>query len=346
MSSSIREVAQKAGVSLGTVSNAINRPEVLAPGTLRKVLRVIDEVGFIPNASARKLRAGRTRVLGLMVPDISNPFFTDLAKGVSEAALQGKFIVILCNSDESSDKERQYLDVLTAQNVEGILITPARESIRALAGLTDRGIRLALVDRTAHGLQACSVAVNDSYGGELAINHLLELHHRKILLLTGNENIPQVAERINGLRFALKKFITEDQIEISEIRIDSMTTLSAYEAMKEKLAFGLDFTGVICGNDLIALGAIRALRERNISIPDDVSVVGYDDIDFAKSASVPITSISQPAYELGYAAAELIISECENPERHVHQRIEFQPRLIVRKSTGPVGFPISQLKMC
>jgi LacI family transcriptional regulator len=332
---SIRDVAKAAGVSLGTVSNAINRPEVLAPLTLRKVQKVIEDMGFVPNASARNLRAGRNRVIGLVVPDISNPFFTALAMGVNDAAFAAKYVVILCNTDESTDKESQYLEVLSAQNVEGILITPARETIRALAKVTEKGIRLALVDRPALGLQACSVAVNDSYGGSLALTHLHELGHRKILLLTGSEDIPQVADRNTGIRESMKEISANQLPQIMELRLDSMSASNAYDAMMKKIESGVDFTGIICGNDLIALGAIRALREKNIAVPEDVSVIGYDDIDFAGSASVPLTSISQPAFELGYAAAELIISECENPERHVHQRIEFQPRLVVRSSTAP-----------
>lgn len=332
---SIRDVAKAAGVSLGTVSNAINRPDVLAPRTLRKVQKVIEEMGFVPNASARNLRAGRNRVIGLVVPDISNPFFTDLARGVNDAAFAAKYVVILCNTDESTEKEAQYLDVLSAQNVEGILITPARDSNRALASVTEKGIRLALVDRPALGLQACSVAVNDSYGGSLALTHLQELGHRKILLLTGKADIPQVADRSAGITEAIAKLSVAEQPTITELRLDSMSAQSAYDAIKKRIDKDLDFTGIICGNDMIALGAIRALRQSGISVPEEVSVIGYDDIDFADSAAVPLTSISQPAYELGYAAAELIISECENPERHVHQRIEFQPRLIVRSSTAP-----------
>jgi LacI family transcriptional regulator len=342
---SIRDVAKAAGVSLGTVSNAINRPEILAPRTLRKVQKVIEDMGFVPNASARNLRAGRNRVIGLVVPDISNPFFTDLARGVNNAAFAAKYVVILCNTDESSEKESQYLDVLSAQNVEGILITPARETTRALASVTEKGIRLALVDRPALGLQACSVAVNDSYGGSLALTHLYDLGHRSIVLLTGSEDIPQVADRNAGIRETLNEIPASDRPNIIELRLDSMSASNAYSAIMKKLESGIDFTGVICGNDLIALGAIRAFREKNISVPEDVSVIGYDDIDFAGSANVPLTSISQPAYELGYAAAELIISECENPERHVHQRVEFQPRLIVRSSTAPTKSHRATLKI-
>ena len=124
-----------------------------------------------------------------------------------------------------------------------------------------------------------------------------------------------------------------------------MSAHNAFEAKKKQIPLGINFTGIICGNDLIALGAIRAFREKNIAVPEEVSVIGYDDIDFADSANVPLTSISQPAYELGYAAAELIISECENPERHVHQRIEFQPRLIVRSSTAPTKSHRATLKI-
>jgi len=280
-----------------------------------------------------------------VVPDISNPFFTDLAKGVNDAAFGAKYVVILCNTDESSEKESQYLDVLAAQNVEGILITPARDTNRALAAVAEKGIRLALVDRPAHGLQACSVAVNDSYGGSLALTHLYELGHRNILLLTGKEDIPQVADRNSGIREALAKIPASERPQITEIRLDSMSAHNAFEAIKKQIPIGIDFTGIICGNDLIALGAIRAFREKNIAVPEEVSVIGYDDIDFADSANVPLTSISQPAYELGYAAAELIISECENPERHVHQRIEFQPRLIVRSSTAPTKSHRATLKI-
>jgi LacI family transcriptional regulator len=311
---------------------------VLKPNTLHKVQKVIEELGFVPNAADRNLRAGHNRVLGLVVPDISNPFFTDLAKGVNDAAFAAKYVVILCNTDESTQKEVQYLEVLSAQNVEGILITPARDTNRALANITEKGIRLALVDRPALGLQACSVAVNDSYGGSLALSHLYDLGHRNILLLTGNEEIPQVAERNAGINEFLHTIPISERPEITELRVDSMSASNAYEIIKKKIATGIDFTGIICGNDLIALGAIRALREKSISIPEEVSVIGYDDIDFAENAIVPLTSISQPAYELGYAAAELIISECENPERHVHQRIEFQPKLIIRSSTAAASF--------
>ncbi len=337
MSTGIRRVAEKAGVSLGTVSNAINRPEVLAPETLRRVRKAIEELKFIPNASAQTLRAGKTRILGLVVPDISNPFFTDLAKGVNDAALLAGYVVILCNTDEDSEKEDHYIDILAGQNVRGILITPAHETNKRLNEISKRGIGLTLVDRPSIGIDTCSVEVNDAHGGLLALEHLYERGHRKIVFLTGEPDIPQVAERERGMREAIARMPKQNRPTIITQRIPMMTADSANTIMSEYLVEkGLNFTAVICGNDLVAFGAIRALRAHGYSIPEDVSVIGYDDIDFAANATVPLTSIAQPKYQLGYAAAELVISECENPEKHAHQKIQFQPHLIIRNSTRSI----------
>lgn len=337
MSTGIRRVAKKAGVSLGTVSNAINRPEILAPETLKRVRKAIDELKFIPNASAQTLRAGKTRILGLVVPDISNPFFTDLAKGVNDAALLAGYVVILCNTDEDSEKEDHYIDILAGQNVRGILITPAHETNKRLNEISKRGIGLTLVDRPSIGVDTCSVEVNDAHGGFLALEHLYERGHRKIMCLTGESDIPQVAERERGMREAISRISKADRPTIVTQRIPMMTADSASTVMSEHIAEkSLNFTAVICGNDLVAFGAIRAIRAAGYSIPEDVSVIGYDDIDFAANATVPLTSIAQPKYQLGYAAAELVISECENPEKHAHQKIQFQPHLIVRNSTRSI----------
>ena len=337
MSASIKDVARRAGVSLGTVSNAINHPEILAVSTLKKVQKAISDLDFVPNASARTLRAGKTRVLGLVVPDISNPFFTELSKGVNDAALAAGYVVILCNTDESSEKEDQYLDVLTSQNVQGILITPARDTNKGLTAIRDRGIGLVLVDRIAIGLDACSIGVNDAHGGALALNHLIDQGHREILLLTGEANIPQVADREKGIREAIAALPAKGRPILRKLRVEQMSAASADEVLDQYLEEkGLDFTAIICGNDLVALGAIRSLKRRGFEVPDDVSVIGYDDIDFAASANVPLTSIGQPKYQLGFAAAQLVIEECQYPEKHIHQRVEFQPQLIVRNSTAPL----------
>jgi len=337
---SMKDVAQAAGVSLGTVSNVLNRPEIVAEATRTRVQKVIRELGFVVNASAQTLRAGRTKVLGLVVPDIGNPFFTEVAKGVDDAAFAEGYSVILCNTDEDSVKEDRYLDLLVSQRVAGILITPARESHAAMARLTDRDVAITLLDRSAVGIDACSVAVDDAAGGAMAFDHLYSLGHRDIVVLLGPSDIPQVAERKRGIVAAAAVRQGEQVAALRFITASHMSTAAGESSMLDFLDEApRTFTGLICANDLLALGAMRSLRAKAISVPKDVSVVGYDDIDFAASAQIPLTSIRQPKYQLGYAATELLIAECEDRAAHAHQRVMFQPQLIARDSSRAVRKP-------
>lgn len=340
MTVSMKDVAQAAGVSLGTVSNVLNRPEVVAEATRSRVQKVIKELGFVVNASAQTLRAGRTKVLGLVVPDIGNPFFTEVAKGVDDAAFAEGYSVILCNTNEDSAKEDRYLELLASQRVAGILITPARESHAAMSRLSDRDVAITLLDRSAVGLDACSVAVDDSAGGAMAFDHLYGLGHRSIVVLLGPEDIPQVAERRRGIVEAAEARSRDDAATLLFITASHMSAVAGENAMAAFLSeHAGSFTGLICANDLLALGAMRSLRAAGISVPKDVSVVGYDDIDFAASAQIPLTSIRQPKYQLGYAATELLIAECDDRAAHAHQRVMFQPQLIARESTRAVRKP-------
>jgi len=327
----MKDVAALASVSLGTVSNVLNRPEVVAPKTRDRVEKAIAALGFVPNAPARQLRAGRTKVLGLVVPDISNPFFTEVARGVEDAALEAGYVVILCNSDEQAEREDRYLAVLESQRVGGILITPARKGLKPLSRLISNGTAVALLDNGEATQDVCSASVDDVMGGRLAAEHLIELGHASIVWLSGPADIPQVAEREAGLMAAADAA----GVHVTRIAASQMTAPSGHAALEEALTAGLKLTSLVCANDLIALGAIRALNKHGLRVREDVSVVGYDDIEFASSAAVPLTSVRQPKYEMGYTAARLIIAECEDPSTHAHQRIQFQPHLVVRESSGP-----------
>src|SRR3954463_768996 len=196
---SIRDVAERAGVSVGTVSNVLNRPEAVGTGTRERVLAAIEALGFVRNESARHLRAGRSRTLGLVVLDIANPFFTDVARGVEEVANAEGLAVILCNSDDRPAKEAAHLDVLTEHGVQGVLITPTAELSPALEALRDRDVPVVLVDRQDPGSEHCSVAVDDVLGGRLAAEHLLERGHRRIAFIGGSSGLPQVQERRTGV---------------------------------------------------------------------------------------------------------------------------------------------------
>jgi LacI family transcriptional regulator len=331
--SSIREVAKRAGVSLGTVSNVLNRPEIVAAETRRRVQAAIEEIGFVPNGSARQLRAGRSQHIGLVVLDVANPFFTDVARGVEDTANQAGYVVILCNSDDSAQKENNYLQVLEEQRTQGVLITPVQNDASYLQRLRQRGIAVVLLDRPSRIKDLCSVSVDDVRGGELAVTHLLERGHERIAFVHGPLSIRQCADRRRGVLRALKAAGFNAEYMLVDITTSAQSA-SAGEACVEKLlSASIKPTAAFCANDLLALGLMRGLLRRGIAIPEDMALVGYDDVEFASVLSTPLTSIRQPKYELGRAAAELLLDEVRQPSAHQHQHIVYQPELIVRASS-------------
>jgi LacI family transcriptional regulator len=330
MSVSLRDVAKAAKVSVGTVSNVLNRPEVVAPETLARVQATIKELGFVPNGFARHLRSGQSRTLGLIVPDVANPFFTEVARGVEDAASKRDYAVFLCNSDESATKEDRYVNVLIQQQVRGVLITPADMKSDRLEVMRERGIAVTLLDREIKGRKQCSVSVDDVHGGQIAIEYLAGLGHKNIAWVCGPESIPQVADRGAGVTKAAK--VAGAKIET--IRVPLMNAAKGEEAAKRILELDEMPTAIFCANDLLALGVMRALLASKVRIPEQVSVLGYDNIEFAPSAAVPLSSIAQPSYQMGVTAADLLLNECEDGENHEHQQIRFQPQLVERASTG------------
>lgn len=333
MSVSLRDVAKAAKVSVGTVSNVLNRPEIVAPATLSRVRETIKELGFVPNGSARQLRSGTSRTLGLIVPDVSNPFFTEVARGVEDAASKRDYAVFLCNSDESTLKEDRYINVLIEQQVRGVLITPADTKTDRLDTMRERGIAVTLLDREMKGQKLCSVSVDDINGGQIAIEYLASIGHKNIAWVCGPESIPQVSDRGSGVAKAAKVA----GIKIQTIRVSLMNTLQGEEAARQIMALEKKPTAIFCANDLLALGVIRVLIANKFKIPDQISVLGYDNIEFASSAGIPLSSIAQPSYQMGVTAANLLIDECEDETEHRHQQIRFQPQLVERSSTARAG---------
>jgi len=331
--SSIREVAERAGVSLGTVSNVLNRPEIVAEKTRQRVLNAIAEIGFVRNGSARQLRAGYSQHLGLVVLDVTNPFFTEVARGVEDAANEAGFIVILCNSDDSLEKESHYLHVLEEQRARGLLITPVLSDASYLHRLRQRGIAVVLLDRPSHSKDMCSVAVDDVHGGELAAAHLLDQGHRHLAFVNGSLGIRQCADRRRGVRRAVKAAGLDPDEAVHEISVPMLNAKAGESCVETLLAAPTQPTAIFCANDILALGVMRGLTRRGIAIPGDVALVGYDDVDFASILFIPLTSVRQPKYQLGRAAAELLIDEALNLAIHQHKQITYQPELIVRESS-------------
>ena len=335
MSPSIKDVAARAGVSVGTVSNVLNHPERVAAATRETVLAVIDAMGFVRNSSAAQLRAGTNRSLGLIVLDLANPFFHDVARGVGEVADELGYVVILCSSDEHGAREDRYLQVLEEQRVRGVLITPVVTGSERLDALRRRGTPAVLVDRHARGTRSCSVAVDDVAGGKLAGAHLLGLGHRRITYVSGPLSLRQCADRLSGLRQAVEAAGLDPDEVVDVTEAAALNARAGFDAIGERFAAGSVATAAFCANDLLALGVLRAAVSTGRRVPQDIAIVGYDDIDMAADAAVPLTSVRQPTRQIGRAAAQLLVEECDNPETHAHQQIMFTPELVVRDSTAP-----------
>ena len=336
MAAGMKDVASLAGVAVGTVSNVLNHPDLVRPLTRARVEAAMEELGFIPNGSARQLRAGRSRCLGLVVLDVTNPFFTEVARGVEDYAQAAGYAVILCNSDEADDKERRYLRVLEEQRVRGILITPVHGRAPELRRIRDRGTPVVLLDRPGSAGQ-CSVAVDDRRGGEIAVSHLLDLGHRSIALVNGPVAIRQCADRHRGAVRAVERAGLDPAAVLTEVTVPTMNARAGAAAADELLSADRRDarpTAVFCTNDMLALGLLRRLGQAGVTVPGDLAVVGYDDIEFAADAAVPLTSVRQPKYQLGRAAAELLLDEADRPDEHEHRRIVFKPELVARASSG------------
>ncbi|BCJ76278.1 LacI family transcriptional regulator [Catellatospora sp. IY07-71] len=337
MTASIKEVAQRAGVSLGTVSNVLNRPDAVAPQTRQRVLDAIRELGYVRNDSARQLRAGRSRTVAIVVLDVSNPFFTDVVRGAETVVEAAGGMLVVCSSGEDPARERHHLDLLEEQRVRGLLITPVGDDHhRRLERLVARGIPVVLVDRGSGQSNRCSVAVDDRLGGRLAAEHLAAAGHRRIGFVGGPLAIPQVADRHAGASEALAAHGGGVELRMFETR--SLTVAAGREAAERICALPAKQrpTALFCANDLLALGALQGLTVGGLRVPQDVALVGYDDIEFAGAAAVPLTSVRQPREQLGRTAAQMLLEEAENDGDHGHRHVVFQPQLVVRQSTSVV----------
>lgn len=329
----VKDVAAAAGVSLGTVSNVLNKPHLVSAATRAKVEQTMAELGFVRNESARQLRAGSSRILAYVMLDAGNPFFTDVAKGVEEAVEAAGLSVFLCTSNENADREAAYLDLLEQQRVAGVLITPVDPSGERLSGLPDRGTPLVVVDRLVSDQRHCSVAVDDVLGGDLAVTHAIELGHERIAFVGGPRKIGQVRDRLEGARRAVERagLPADALIEIPTGALNVAEGRAAGQRLAG-LPAGRRPTAAFCANDLLALGLLQQCVGIGIRVPEDLGIIGYDDIEFAAAAVVPLTSVRQPRQQLGRTAAELLLDESSNPQ-HMHQRVTFTPELVVRSST-------------
>jgi LacI family transcriptional regulator len=329
----IKDVAREAGVSVGTVSNVINRPDLVSEETRARVQSVITRLGYIRSESARQLRAGASRIVALLVLDMGNPFFVDVASGAERAARQAGLRVLVCNSAQSVSEEADYVSLFVEQRVRGVLVTPADPTGRSLDALRRQNIPYVLVDRVSADAAVCSVSVDDVAGGRLAAQHLIDAGHSSIVYVGGPPDLPQVRDRRAGALAALADagLPSTALIDLTAERLD---VAAGRDAGSRLLGIAPRPTAVFCANDLLALGVLQSLFAAGIKVPDRMAIVGYDDIEFAAAAAVPLTSVRQPSAAIGRIAMDLLTEE-NMPAKvpHEHRQIVLQPELVVRGST-------------
>ena len=329
MNTTSKDVAALAGVHPSTVSRVINNDPRISEKTKERVLLVIKKLGYTPNAIARGLKTKRTHTLGMLIPDITNPFFAEIARGVEDAANKNTFNVILCNTDDKLKKERTYLQILRGKRVDGLILGTAHIKDKSILEIEKKKFPYILVSRNIEELNKNCIIVEDIEGGKMATEYLIKLGHRQIAHITGPLKTRSALNRLKGYKLALKKYEIEYRDELvgeGDFRIKG-----GYQVMKKFLKLGEPPTAIFAANDLLALGAMQAIQKMNFRIPNDFSVIGFNDIALASFVYPPLTTIRQPMMEMGKLAVKMLIKIIEEGEFNQKKEV-LSPKLIIRES--------------
>lgn len=332
----MRDVARTAGVSVSTVANVLSRPAIVAPETRRRVEQAIRRVGYVRSGPARQLRGLPSPIVASVILDLANPFFAELNRGIEDRLAQAGCLLLACSTDLQPAKEKQLLDLLLEQAVRGLIISPIGPDPAVLQEISRRGTPVVLLDHPRGPLDLCAVAVDDLLGGRLAAEHLISLGHRRIAYLGGTVEPGTVTRRREGVRQSLAAAGLDPDHAVLDLRMSihpPPLAEAAAAVVTQILASQIPPTAVICLNDTAALGVLHGVAAAGLHVPEDISVVGYDDLSFAARLAPPLTTVNQPKYQLGHAAADLLLDE-ERPG-HTHREISFRPSLVIRSSTGP-----------
>lgn len=331
MTVTLQNVAERAGVSKITVSRVITGSGTVRGETAARVQAAIDELGYIPNHLARSLRSRQSMTLALLLPDITNPYWTTVARGVEDEARQQGFGVFLCNTDEDPEKEARYIDLAIQRRVDGIILGPTPESHQALHRLTSQKVAFVLVDRAVEGVRADSVR-GDSYGGSFALTeHLLRTGKERIAFVGGPISTSTGLDRLHGYRAALA--VDGHAIDTDLIKIGGYSQQSGYLLAKELMELPKSPDAMITGNNQITLGSLLALTALGKSVPDDIALVSFDDIPAMNCLSPLLTAAVQPAYRIGRLGAERLLQRISGDVGDVQDYV-LPVRLIIRRSCG------------
>jgi LacI family transcriptional regulator len=335
----IKDVAREAGVSPQTVSRAVNNKGEISPRTQARILRIAERLGYRPNSVARSLATRRTQNIGLVVPDVANPFFAAIARGIQDTAHQSSYNVFLCNTDEDAERETSAIHSLEAQRVDGIILCSSRLSDRKLDQVADRYQPLVLLNRQIEHARTGCVLVDDAKGTQEATHYLCQLGHRHIGLLAGPETSHSGQERRKGYRDALQKHglaLCDDwQVHCSP------QVEGGQRATRQLLQRSPELTALLAYNDLVAIGALRACADLQIHVPRDCALVGCDDVLLAELVFPALTTIHIPTRDLGREAMSLLL-EMMQENTSPPAPLVLSPHLVIRDSSGMPGSPSSR----
>lgn len=323
----MRQIAARARVSVGTVSHVINHTAGVREPVRRRVLEAIERLGYQPSLLARGLRRNQTTIIGVIIPDISNPFFPLVVRGVEDIAYQNSYRLMLCNADNDAQKEQVYFDELRAYRMAGLIVIPSANSRLVAAADTAGELPVVCLDRCPESWKGDSITVDNTEGAYQATRYLLELGHRRIAAITGQLHVTSAVERLKGFKRALREFaVTIAPEYIQEGRFDR---LSGYEKSLLLLQFSPRPTAIFAANDLVALGVLAAMRELGLRCPEDVSLTGFDDLELASFTNPALTTVAQPAYQMGARAAALLFERLRGealPAQHIVMKTALKAR--------------------
>lgn len=328
MSASIKDVAERAGVSVATVSHVINNTRFVSEETRAKVELAMEELRYVPNSIARSLRTNKSKTVGLLVPDISNFFFTAIAESIEKVLRENGYNLVLCNTDEDLAIERQNIALLNAQLVSGMIIAPTTHDFNYRTLFKDEKFPLVFIDRETQRLQCDTVVVDGMSATKEAITILIGKGHKRIGYIKGLTGLSTSADRYQGYVAALREHgieVDESLVFTGDSRRESGYRL-CLEVLKHK-----DVTAMYVSNNLMAVGALQCLADQGVKIPDEMAIIGFDDYNWATITNPPLSTIKQPTGELGAEAARLIVDRIENPDAP-YRKYAFPAEFIQRKS--------------
>lgn len=336
MNCTLKDLEKATGVSKSTISRVFNYPDRVKKSTLKLVKQKADEIGYAPSRVAQRLQAGqgKSKVIGLIIPDIMNPFFAEITLGIEDVAMKNGYALILNNSNESEERQKQCLKTLLMERVDGIILPPVNENDEYVKEIVENGFNVICVDRIMRNTLVNSILSDNVKGAHMAVSHLIKLGHKRIAYIGGLSSISTSQERMRGY----KQAIQEAGIEIHEnlILMGDSKQGSGERLTHELLDMKNPPTAIFSGNNMTTMGIYAACNEAGVRIPENLALVGYDDMPWAIALTPPPTVIDQSAFEMGQRAADLLLSKIQNPEASPIT-VKVNPELIIRKSCGQHG---------